>query len=307
MQACVIMATYNAEDYIEEQLNSIENQTYKNIDIYIHDDGSTDETIKIIKNYKRKYNNIYFIEDNITFKSSNKNFFHLMKTISRKQYEYIFFSDQDDIWDENKVSILIKHIKKYSKDIPVMVHTDAVVVNCANKIISPSFNKYADIEMEREDFISIALNNNAQGSSMVINKKCLDYINVNQNNIDMYDHYMSMITAYYGKQEFINTALIRYRQHESNVIGAIKSRRIYQFFSKKNYMNYTNCKTKEIDNAIKILIEFNKTALDNSISNFINILKSNNFFKKIKFICKKRLYKKRKIKHLISILIYKYY
>ena len=96
------MSTYNGEEFVAEQMDSILNQTYKNIEIIVRDDGSKDSTTKIIKEYQKKYKNIKLYEgENLGF---IKSFFELLKLVEADYYAY---ADQDDIWIENKILIMI--------------------------------------------------------------------------------------------------------------------------------------------------------------------------------------------------------
>lgn len=112
----VALTTYNGEKYLSEQLESIINQDYKNFEIIISDDNSKDKTIEIINDYKNKYSNIIvnFNSENLGFK---KNF---EKAISLCNGEFIAFSDQDDIWTTNHLSILFEKIGK--KILVVQIH-----------------------------------------------------------------------------------------------------------------------------------------------------------------------------------------
>ena len=103
----VLLATYNGEKYLAEQLNSIIYQKEVNTHIYISDDGSSDQTIHIIKSFIKKYpkkiKKIFYSN----YKNSAKNFLYLIQ--KKLNYKYYAFCDQDDVWLEKK---LINAIKK---------------------------------------------------------------------------------------------------------------------------------------------------------------------------------------------------
>lgn len=99
----IAMATYNGEKYLKEQLDSIYAQTYKNIEVIVCDDCSSDKTVEILDEYKEKYGLKYYInEKNLGFK---KNF---EKAISLCSGDFIALADQDDIWIESKIEIFLK-------------------------------------------------------------------------------------------------------------------------------------------------------------------------------------------------------
>lgn len=105
----VFMSTYNGEKYIKEQLDSLLKQIDVDVSILIRDDGSTDDTLNIIKQYKKLYNNIdFYYGENIGYK---KSFLHLLTNDFK--VDYYAFCDQDDVWKSNK---LIEGIRKLEED-----------------------------------------------------------------------------------------------------------------------------------------------------------------------------------------------
>jgi len=102
----ILMATYNGEKYIENQILSLQQQTHKNWILYIRDDGSTDSTLEILENFSKNDNRIKIIKDSLGCNlGAGKNFLTLTKySLS----EYVIFCDQDDIWFERKLELLLK-------------------------------------------------------------------------------------------------------------------------------------------------------------------------------------------------------
>jgi len=133
----IAMTTYNGEKYLTKQLESIYAQTYKNIEVIICDDCSTDNTINILEEYKRKYGLKYFIN------SSNlgyiKNFY---KAISLTSGDYIALSDQDDIWLLNKIEIQMRNIGNYS-----LICSDLQLIDDNDNIFEKSFKNYQSIKI----------------------------------------------------------------------------------------------------------------------------------------------------------------
>lgn len=107
MKVSVVIATYNGEKYICEQLDSILNQTYPVFEILIKDDCSIDHTISIVKRYQKKYPNIRLIENkkNIGVWTNFLEGFYLVTG------EYIAYCDQDDIWLPNRIERMIPFMK----------------------------------------------------------------------------------------------------------------------------------------------------------------------------------------------------
>ena len=105
MKILVILASYNGAKYIREQVDSILNQESVLLDISVYDDCSTDSTIDILNNYS-KYPNVKVHKREIGTGNAPRNFFDAIKSLSNKlinSYDFIAFSDQDDIWFPNKM------------------------------------------------------------------------------------------------------------------------------------------------------------------------------------------------------------
>ena len=111
----VLMSTYNGEKYLHEQINSILGQQGVEIHLLIRDDGSSDGTVEICKEYAKKYNQITFYQgENL---GVGKSFLDLLK--HAPDADYYSFADQDDVWLEDKIIRAVTMIKKaeYKKNL----------------------------------------------------------------------------------------------------------------------------------------------------------------------------------------------
>ena len=113
-QVSIIIPVYNVEKYLEECLNSVVHQTYKNIEVILIDDGSTDNSGKICDNYSLKYNNIKIFHKNNSGIADTRNF-----GIAKATSDYIFFLDSDDFISEDCIELLIKALLKNDCDIAI--------------------------------------------------------------------------------------------------------------------------------------------------------------------------------------------
>ena len=135
----ILMATYNGEKYISEQIDSIINQTCKNWKLLIRDDGSQDKTLEILEEYEKRDERINILRDikgNLGFV---KNFEELLKNSSE---EFIMFSDQDDYWLENKLEVYSNELNKFSKEElekPLLLHSNSFICDENLKIKKTSF------------------------------------------------------------------------------------------------------------------------------------------------------------------------
>ena len=164
-KVAVLISTYNGEKYIREQLDSILNQTYKNIEIVIRDDGSKDSTIEIIKEYQQKNTNIILKEGtNIGFL---KSFFKLLELANADFYAYC---DQDDIWLENKIKLAVESLEKLDDSKPNMAFAN-----------SDYYSENMEFIGKGEEHKTFSFQNSmyecvAQGMTMTINQVAKEYI-----------------------------------------------------------------------------------------------------------------------------------
>lgn len=223
----ICMATFNGEKYIKDQIDSIIRQSYDNWILFIRDDGSTDDTVRIIKNLLNGYpNKIILIEDsNLKGGSSKKNFATILNWVSHNyNFNYFMFSDQDDVWLENKIEVCIKRIKNEEKKgkSPILIHTDLKVVNQNLDVLGESFFRYRALDAEKKDLRHLLIQNNVTGCTMLWNKELNDLLDIQDDAVAMHDWWIALTAASFGKVIFIKESTILYRQHLDNVVGATK-------------------------------------------------------------------------------------
>ena len=199
----VCLATYNGEKYIKEQLLSIIKQLDENDEIIISDDGSNDNTISIIKNLDERIKIVF----NTKEKGYTKNF---ENAITHAKGKYIFLSDQDDIWIDNKVEIMMSYLKNYD-----LVISNAEI--CNSKLESTG-TTYHDITGGQGGFFNNFYKLRHIGACIAykskMNRKLLPF----PNNQKLYSHdiWIPLIGELYYKTKVISKPLILYRRHETN-------------------------------------------------------------------------------------------
>jgi len=198
----VCMATYNGEKFITEQINSILSQLQMDDELIISDDSSTDNTIEIINSYKD--NRIKLIE-NQSFKNP---IFNIENAIKNALGDFIFLSDQDDIWLPDKVNKTLNYLQKYD-----CVVSDAIIIDKNSNILEESFYK---INKTKKGFIKNFIKNGYLGCCLAFKKELIKYIIPFPRNIPMHDIWIGLISEIYGKTVFCNDALLYYRRHGSN-------------------------------------------------------------------------------------------
>ena len=210
----ILMATYNGEKYLAEQLDSIINQTYHNWNLLIRDDNSTDRTLEIIQDYQKKDNRIKLLKDNKGNLGIVKNFEELLKN---SESEFIMFSDQDDIWIENKLDAYLKTAEKI-KTKGFLLHSDAVLFN-KNKS-DASIRTFISKKAEKKGLENTFFNYFVQGATILISKEIKNFILPFPKEAYLHDRYIHLISELFFERIFVNKALIYYRQHGDNQIGA---------------------------------------------------------------------------------------
>lgn len=217
----ILLATYNGEKYLNEQIDSIINQTYKNWKLLIRDDGSEDRTLEILKEYEKRDERISILRDNKGNLGFVKNFEELLKNSSE---EFIMFSDQDDYWLENKIEKYIGvlenlDVEKLKK--PLLIHSNSFVCDEKLNILKKNFvdSKVALQYGGNGYFFAYFV----QGSTTLINRKLIDLGLPFLKSVTLHDRYFHLLVEFFGNRIFIDESLIKYRQHRNNEIGAKSS------------------------------------------------------------------------------------
>ena len=198
----VCIATFNGSKYIKQQVDSILIQLGENDEVIISDDSSTDNTIEIIKSLND--NRIKLYEEKL-FKHHTPNFEF---ALSKSTGDYIFLSDQDDVWLSEKVKVMLYWLEKYN-----LVVSDCLVVDESLQVISRSvFNKNTELS----GFIRNILHNHFLGCCMAFDRRILDLSLPFPAGILSHESWIGSVAEVFGKTKFIPDALIMYRRHSSN-------------------------------------------------------------------------------------------
>ncbi len=217
----ILLATYNGEAFLSEQLDSLLSQTQRDIHIIIRDDGSTDGTRAIIKEYQQRYPQIEFVEGENAGPQGN-----FSKLMALSQSDYALFCDQDDVWKRDKVakSLALMHRleSQFGKTTPLLVHTDLCVADKNLKELSPSFLAYANLNPKRESLNRLLVQNVVTGCTMLMNRSLLDLSQPIPKEALMHDWWVALVASAFGKIGFLPESTLYYRQHGKNQLGAIK-------------------------------------------------------------------------------------
>ncbi|MDO4742500.1 MAG: glycosyltransferase family 2 protein [bacterium] len=223
----ILLATYNGEKYLKQQLDSILAQNVDCWHLYIKDDCSSDSTLSIAKSYESKYpDKITVINCDVASGSAKANFLSLLKYSSSR---YIMFCDQDDVWLPDKISTTLKAMQENESDsdLPILIHTDLTVVDDRLNTLHSSFIKFQGLNSEANTLNRLLVQNNVTGCTVMINRTLLNFAaDIDPDKILMHDWWFGLIASAFGKIVFIDKPTILYRQHSNNQLGAVNNRSI---------------------------------------------------------------------------------
>ena len=211
---CVLLSSYNGERFIAEQIESILNQNILGLKIYIRDDGSKDSTREILKQYS-KYTNVNLeFGNNIGVRDS---FYWLVKNAPKCRY--YAFCDQDDIWDNDKLSVAKESLEPLPQNVPNVYFSNVRLVNADGTFIK----NWHEMDMANQNKFAAFLENRATGATMVFNYNALQMIEMGWgDDVKLHDWWLYLIGKFFGNVIYDNVSHMSYRQHDSNVVGANK-------------------------------------------------------------------------------------
>ena len=224
----ILLATYNGEKFLPDQLESIIKQTYKEWKLLIHDDGSTDNTISILEKYANKYpDKIFLIEDNAKGLGPCFNFEHLL---NHSTAQYVLFCDQDDFWLPHKIEYSYNSIRVAEQifpDIPIVFFTDKILTDENLNVIETSVWDIHSVSPSHCNYIDkMLVKSIIGGNTMILNENarriCLPF----PKEAIMHDWWVSLMVTIKGKCFYSSLPSLYYRQHSKNVIGVNKTKKL---------------------------------------------------------------------------------
>ncbi|TWT16602.1 glycosyltransferase family 2 protein [Streptococcus sp. sy010] len=216
MKVNILLASYNGQSFIGQQIESIQQQTFTDWTLWIRDDGSTDKTLDVVKSYMAEDERIRLLPNpNQKNLGVIKSFHRLLK---QEQADYYFFSDQDDVWLPEKLSLCLEKAQEFAKECPLLIYTDLSVVDEQLNVLYPSMIKtqshHANTNLRQE-----LTENTVTGGTMMINH-ALAQNWTEIENLLMHDWYLALLATALGQLVYLDTPTELYRQHSDNVLGA---------------------------------------------------------------------------------------
>lgn len=216
----ILMATYNGAKYLNEQIDSILQQSYNDWELFIHDDGSTDSTLSIANRYQDQYPERIHILDYAVQGSAARNFMSLLEHV---EADYFMFCDQDDVWNPDKIETEIDEMMRWEDSgKPVLIATDLFVVDKELRPLHPSLWSIAGIYPQHIcSFDDMAANTIVTGCTMLLNAKAKECIKPYTTKMTMHDAWIACcVMKAGGILRCLNIQTVKYRQHDNNSLGA---------------------------------------------------------------------------------------
>lgn len=229
----IILATYNGEAYLDEQLDSIFQQSSPPSKILVRDDGSLDRTVAILKRWQAKYPQMLHLLESDRNLGIIGNFSSLLSHVQAKR---VALADQDDVWEKNKLETLEAALESQEAlypNRPHLVHSDAYVVDRNLNTLSPSFMRYSGFNPLKPILGRLLTQNHVTGCTTLINAPLIQKALPLPQESPMHDHWLALVAAAFGTIRYVDQPLIRYRQHGRNDTGAVR----YSLFSLIQRMN----------------------------------------------------------------------
>ena len=228
MKIAVLLATYNGEKYLKEQLDSLFVQTITDFVVYARDDGSSDKTLEILQEYTSAFPDRLVLIPKLGNKNGAKyNFFELCREAKKTDAEYFMFCDQDDVWYKDKIELtlsLMEHSKAETPLLPVLIHTDLEVTDSKLNTINNSFVSERALDIKATAPHKLLIQNNVTGCTVMFDRALLEKaVSVAEtDNVVLHDWWFSLVASLFGRIVFLDRPTMKYRQHGDNVLGSKK-------------------------------------------------------------------------------------
>ena len=208
----VCVATYNGEKYVYEQMFSILKQLNSNDEVIVSDNGSNDRTLQIISDFKDPRIKIIQFSDK---KGPIWNFENALKYVSG---DYIFLADQDDVWEDDRISQAIPHLKDH-----VLTVCNCKIINGEGKISQKE--TFFEMKNSGPGLVKNFVSNTFLGCCLGFRKELLPKILPFPEDIPMHDWWIGLAASRLGTTYFIEKPGISYRRHGQNASSASEKSR----------------------------------------------------------------------------------
>lgn len=220
-QVQVLLSTWNGEAWLSELLESLEQQTFTDWELLVRDDGSTDKTVKLLRDWQQAHpGKMPRLEVEGQHLGCTVSFSNLVMV---SDAEYLMFCDQDDVWFPEKMALKVAAIKQLSathgEQQPLLVHTDLVLVDEHKSPLADSFwaQRGFDVQQPKQDYL---LTNTVTGCASIFNRAAANKAFPLPEGVQHHDRWLGLVCAWFGVVQPLDRAALFYRQHGRNAVGA---------------------------------------------------------------------------------------
>ncbi len=224
-QVTIVLAAFNGQSFIREQIESLQRQTYTNWSLLIRDDHSSDRTVDIVRELALKDERITLLNDAQGWLGTTHNFGALLKAAHDAGARYVRCADQDDVWHPEKIArqleMMLQAEATWGSQTPQLVHSDLAVVDAKLKMIHPSFMDYEGLAHPQYlPLKTLLVQNFVTGCTTMVNRALLDLVVPIPQEAAMHDWWLALCAAIAGEIHYLPQATVSYRQHGRNCVGA---------------------------------------------------------------------------------------
>lgn len=229
-KVAIVLATYNGEDFLRSQLDSLLAQDYTDFVIVARDDGSHDATLAILQSYAGAHPEKFQLLDGVGENlGASASFSILIEYVLAHKCDlgleqaYMMCCDQDDVWHRDKIGKSVQAMLALEAEHPYracLVHSDLRVIDAQGQELAPSFFAYQGIRPHKHSFARLLVSNSVTGCTAMINEKLAHLATPIPAQAIMHDWWLALVASSVGHVQPIDESLMDYRQHQNNALGA---------------------------------------------------------------------------------------
>ena len=219
----ILLATYNGGRFVQRQIQSVLAQMDDRCRLLIRDDGSTDATLPLVRQFVAQHpDRIVLFDDGSSHLGVCGSFGRLLE---HSDADYLVLCDQDDVWLPGRISRPLERIQRVERELgastPVLAHTDLVVVDENLRPIAPSFWSYCNIDPHHGSVLNrLLVQNVVTGCATVVNRALARLACPMPHSAPMHDWWLALVASAFGRIEAVAEPTVLYRQHSANRLGA---------------------------------------------------------------------------------------
>lgn len=236
----VVMATCNGRAYLHEQLETLLHQSIPPTRLVVVDDASLDGSANLIEAWASSNAMPLVMIQHEDRQGSTASF---ADALTASGADYVFLSDQDDIWDLGKAECLLTRMAEleacHGHGVPLLVHSDLRLVDAKGIVQVTSFHRHQRLDPHRDQWLDLAMQNVVTGCATLINRACLEAALPFPEEAVLHDWWLALVASGLGVISYVERPTLSYRQHGRNLVGAAgfqrqMARRVWSFLRWRN-------------------------------------------------------------------------